>query len=57
MQLRYGIEGGKQKSLSEIGVIFGSSGERIRQLESRALYKLKKCLGSHGLGAYSDLLF
>ncbi|KAM7464181.1 hypothetical protein LguiA_032302 [Lonicera macranthoides] len=57
MLLRYGIEGGEQKSLSEIGVIFGSSRERIHQLESRALYKLKKCLGSHGLGAYSDLLF
>jgi hypothetical protein len=25
-------------------------------LESRALYKLKQCVGSHGLDAYADLL-
>ncbi|KAJ9184313.1 hypothetical protein P3X46_004048 [Hevea brasiliensis] len=56
IRLRYGIEDGKQKSLSEIGNVFGLSKERVRQLESRALYKLKQCLGSHGLEAYADLL-
>ncbi|KAK4793671.1 hypothetical protein SAY86_024106 [Trapa natans] len=56
IKLRFGIEGGEQKSLSEIGNIFGLSKERIRQLENRALYKLKQCLGSHGLNAYGDLL-
>ncbi|KAK2974735.1 hypothetical protein RJ640_007162 [Escallonia rubra] len=57
MRLRYGIEGGIQKSLSEIGAVFGLSKERVRQLESRALYKLKQSLGSQGLDAYADLLF
>lgn len=56
IKLRFGIEDGKQKSLSEIGEIFGLSKERVRQLESRALYRLKQCMNSHGLGAYSDLL-
>lgn len=56
IRLRFGIEDGEQKSLSEIGNLFGLSKERVRQLESRALYKLKQCLGSQGLDAYADLL-
>ncbi|XP_031384078.1 RNA polymerase sigma factor sigF, chloroplastic isoform X2 [Punica granatum] len=56
IRLRFGIEDGEQKSLSEIGDIFGLSKERVRQLENRALYKLKQCLSSHGLDAYGDLL-
>ncbi|KAI6678993.1 hypothetical protein NL676_039789 [Syzygium grande] len=53
---RYGIDGGEQRSLSDIGNIFGLSKERARQLERRALYKLKQCLGSHGLHAYGQLI-
>ncbi|KAJ7972370.1 RNA polymerase sigma factor [Quillaja saponaria] len=56
IRLRFGIEDGEQKSLSEIGSVFGLSKERVRQLEYRALYKLKQCLGSQGLDAYTDLL-
>lgn len=56
IRLRYGIADGIQKSLSEIGNMFGLSKERVRQLESRALYKLKQCLVSQELGAYTDLL-
>ncbi|KAL2456051.1 RNA polymerase sigma factor sigF [Forsythia ovata] len=56
IRLRFGIEDVNQKSLSEIGTIFGLSKERVRQLESRALYKLKQCLDNHGLGAYSDMI-
>ncbi|KAI5395630.1 RNA polymerase sigma factor sigF, chloroplastic [Lathyrus oleraceus] len=56
IRLRFGFEDGEQRSLSEIGEIFGFSRERARQLESRALYKLKKCLVGQGLDAYADLL-
>ncbi|KAK4419219.1 RNA polymerase sigma factor sigF, chloroplastic [Sesamum alatum] len=56
IRLRFGIEDGEQKSLSEIGAGFGLSKERVRQLESRALYKLKQCLGSHGLAAYANMI-
>ncbi|CAH8264962.1 unnamed protein product [Arabidopsis lyrata] len=56
IKLRFGIDGGKQRSLSEIGEIYGLSKERVRQLESRALYRLKQHMNSHGLHAYADLL-
>lgn len=56
IRLRYGIEDGKQRSLSEIGGMFGLSKERVRQLESRAFLKLRQSLGSQGLGAYGPLL-
>lgn len=56
IRLRFGFEDGEQKSLSEVGEIFGLSRERVRQLEIRAFHKLKKCLVSQGLDAYADLL-
>lgn len=51
VRLRFGIEGGKQTSLAEIGHKFGITSERVRQLEKSALYKLKQCLGEHGESA------
>ncbi|RDX64170.1 RNA polymerase sigma factor sigF, chloroplastic, partial [Mucuna pruriens] len=56
IRLRFGIEDGKEKTLSDIGKVFGLTKERVRQLESRALSKLKQCLVSQGLNAYVDLL-
>lgn len=56
IRMRFGIEDGKQKSLSDIGAVFGLSKERVRQLENRALFKLRQCLNSHGLCSYTDLL-
>nr|QKY65015.1 plastidic RNA polymerase sigma-subunit 6 [Passiflora oerstedii] len=56
INLRFGIEDGKPKSLSEIGGIFGLSKQCIWQSEVRAMGKLRRCLDSHGLEAYADLL-
>ena len=56
IRLRFGIEDGHEKSLQEIGNVFGLTKERVRQLESRALKKLKQCLVSQGLHAYVDLI-
>ncbi|KAL4306357.1 hypothetical protein AHAS_Ahas16G0170200 [Arachis hypogaea] len=56
VSLRFGIEDGREKSLQEIGNVLGLTKERVRQLESRALKKLKQCLESEGLHAYMDLI-
>jgi len=41
--LRYGLNNnGNKKTLDEIGTIYGVSRERIRQIENRAISKLKK---------------
>lgn len=56
VRLRFGIEDGKPKSLSEVGNIFGLSKERVRQLECRALYRLKQSLGGNANYGYADLL-
>lgn len=39
--LRYGLEDGVEHTLEEIGKIFGITRERVRQIEIRALEKLK----------------
>ncbi|NIM19748.1 MAG: sigma-70 family RNA polymerase sigma factor [Candidatus Latescibacteria bacterium] len=46
LKIRYGLEDGKHKTLAETGKIIGVSRERIRQIEKRALQKLKLMLAS-----------
>ena len=41
---RFGLEGGKPKTLEEIGKRFGVTRERIRQLQNIALAKLRRAL-------------
>ena len=41
IKLRYGLEGQEPKTLEEVGEMLGISRERVRQLEQRALKKLK----------------
>ncbi|WP_374204026.1 RNA polymerase sigma factor [Streptomyces sp. HPF1205] len=41
VQLRYGLDDGRPRTLEEIGRIFGVTRERIRQIESKTLGKLR----------------
>lgn len=40
--LRYGLQDGKRRSLAEIGEVFGFSRERARQIEVKAMQKLRQ---------------
>lgn len=42
IKARYGIENGEEKTLEEVGQIFGVTRERIRQIEAKAIKKLKR---------------
>ena len=41
LDLRYGLTYGEEKTLDEVGAMFGVSSERIRQFESKALRKMR----------------
>jgi RNA polymerase primary sigma factor len=44
LRYRFGLEGGTEKTLEEVGQKFGVTRERVRQIQNIALAKLRKMI-------------
>lgn len=54
VRMRFGLDGGKTHTLEEVGQEFAVTRERIRQIEAKALAKLRKHKDSKKLYEYLD---
>jgi RNA polymerase primary sigma factor len=54
VRLRFGLEDGQVRTLEEVGKEFGVTRERIRQIESKVLAKLRHPIRSQRLRDYLD---
>ena len=54
IEMRFGLNGTKSHTLEEVGLEFAVTRERIRQIEAKALMKLKKHKDSKKLHEYLD---
>ena len=54
MRLRYGMEDGRARTLEEVGNLFKVTRERIRQIETKALRKLRQPSRSNVLLEYVE---
>ena len=42
IRLRYGLDDGRERTLEEVGQLFGITRERVRQIEFKAMRKLRQ---------------
>jgi RNA polymerase primary sigma factor len=54
IELRYGLSDGQPRTLEEVGVEFGVTRERIRQIEAKTLAKLKAYRAAQSLRGFID---
>ena len=52
IRMRFGLDDGKSKTLEEIGRRFSVTRERVRQIEARALHKLRQPYRNHSVKCY-----
>ncbi|HVV35167.1 MAG TPA: RNA polymerase sigma factor RpoD [Acidimicrobiales bacterium] len=54
IKLRFGLDGGEMRTLEEVGREFGVTRERVRQIESKTLAKLRHPIRSQGLRGFLE---
>ena len=54
VRMRFGLDDGEMRTLEEVGREFGVTRERIRQIESKTLAKLRHPMRSSRLRDYLD---
>ncbi|MFH1486898.1 MAG: sigma-70 family RNA polymerase sigma factor, partial [Chloroflexota bacterium] len=52
LELRYGLKDGRQRTLEQVGKAMALTRERIRQIEGKALRRLRSPATLHRFGAY-----
>lgn len=54
LKMRFGLDGGREHTLEEVGKQFKVTRERVRQIESKALAKLRQSPYSHELRSFTN---
>ncbi len=54
LKMRFGLEDGCEQTLEQVGVRFSVTRERIRQIEAKALQKLRHCSHNHILRDFRE---